>query len=153
FDTTSGHKYHAMVATVTGIAPYVSIVRTMAREADAGTPIDKQLLILQSASRSWEFGYREELEALARRCSWIRYVPTVSRLWEDLKWDGELGRAEDVLRKHVDAAGFEPLQTTSYLCGNPEMIKNARGVLLRRGIPTEFIREEVYWVRRENSDL
>jgi NAD(P)H-flavin reductase len=88
---------------------------------------------------------------LAQRYGWIRYVPTVSRSWEDLKWDGELGRAEDVLRKHLDASGFATFQITSYLCGHPEMIKNARGILLRRGIPQQFIREEVYWAVREDS--
>jgi len=153
FDASSGHKYHAMVATVTGIAPYVSMLRTAAREAASGAVMDHKLLILQSASRSWEFGYREELEELARRFSWVHYVPTVSRIGEDPAWDGELGRAEDVLRKHLDTSAFEPSQTTSYLCGHPEMIKNARSILLRRGIPRQFIREEVYWVRQEDSCL
>jgi ferredoxin/flavodoxin---NADP+ reductase len=154
FDGTSGHSRHGMVATVTGIAPYVSMVRTFAREADAGASVGHhELLILQSASRSWEFGYREELEGFARRYKWLRYVPTVSRPWEDPAWEGERGRAEDVLRKHLDASGFDPSQTTSYLCGHPEMIKNARGILIRRGIPKEFIREEVYWVPRKDSGV
>ena len=154
FDGTSGHSHHGLVATVTGIAPCVSMVRTFAREAEAGASVSHhELLILHSASRSWEFGYREELEGLARRYKWLRYVPTVSRPWEDPAWDGERGRAEDVLRKHFDVSGFDPSQTTSYLCGHPEMIKNARGILIRRGIPKEFIREEVYWVPRKDSGV
>ena len=84
FDGTSGHSRHGMVATVTGIAPYVSMARSFAREADAGALSNHQLLILQSASRSWELGYREELEGFARRYKWLRYVPTVSRLGRTL---------------------------------------------------------------------
>jgi ferredoxin/flavodoxin---NADP+ reductase len=148
-DGKSGHKNHYLVSTVTGVAPYVSIVRTLAREAEAGRPVNAQLVVLQSASRSWEFGYREELEAFANQFDWLRYIPTVSRPWEDPAWKGEVGRAEDVLRKYLDDCGFGPADTTAYLCGHPEMIANAKGILERRGFPRESLREELYWVQKK----
>jgi ferredoxin--NADP+ reductase len=103
-------------------------------------------VILHGASRSWEFAYRQELEALSNDSSWFRYVPTVSRPWEDAAWKGEVGRTEDVLRKHLDVLGFAPSTTTTYLCGHPQMILNAKSILERRGFQKEFIREEIYWV-------
>ena len=148
-DAKSGHTRHYLVSTVTGVAPYVSMARTFAQEAEAGKPVSQKLVVLQAASRSWEFAYREELEALAKKFQWLRYIPTISRPWEDLAWKGEVGRAEDVLRKYLDSLGLEPSDTTAYLCGHPEMIANSTGILQRRGFPKEFIREEVYWVPKK----
>ncbi len=150
-DQKSGHKKHYLVCTVTGVAPFMSMARTAAREADAGHPPDGELIVLQAASRSWEFAYREELESLAKRHAWLRYIPTVSRPWEDPAWKGEVGRAEDVLRKHADSLGLEPSNTTAYLCGHPQMIENSKGILTRRGFPKGSIREEVYWVPKKEG--
>lgn len=150
-DGKSGHKQHYLSCTVTGVAPYISMVRTLAREAEAGRAPEIKLIILQAASRSWEFAYREELEALSRRHPWLHYVPTVSRPWEDPAWQGEVGRVEDVLRKYLDSLGLDPSSTTTYLCGHPQMIENAKGILQRRGFPKEFIREEVYWVPKKEG--
>lgn len=145
-DAKSGHKQHYLICTVTGVAPYVSMVRTLVREAAQGAAIDARLALMQAASRSWEFAYREELEGLAKSHSWFQYIPTISRPWEDPSWKGEVGRAEDVVRKYLDNFGLEPGNTTAYVCGHPNMIENAKGILQRRGFSKESIREEVYWV-------
>jgi len=149
-DDKSGHLRHYLVSTVTGVAPYVSMARTLAHEAANGTPVNQELVMLQAASRSWELAYREELEALANRFQWLRYIPTISRPWEEPSWKGEVGRVEDVLRKYLDALGLEPSETTAYLCGHPEMIANSKGILQRRGFPKESIREELYWVPKKD---
>jgi ferredoxin/flavodoxin---NADP+ reductase len=127
-------------------------VRTLAREAEAGKDPGVRLVMLQAASRSWEFAYREELEALARRWNWLLYIPTISRPWEDPEWRGEVGRAEDLLRKYIDSLELEPSNTTAYVCGHPEMIENAKAILRRRGFGKEFIREELYWVLPKKKD-
>lgn len=146
-DARPGRKQHFLVSTVTGIAPCVSMVRHLDREVREGRPVDATLVLLQAASRSWELGYREELEALAaRHPSWLRYVPAVSRPWEDKGWTGEVGRCEDLLRKVFDNAGLDPRTATGYLCGHPGMIENGKGILLRRGFGKEDLRAEVYWV-------
>ncbi len=150
-DTKSGHKQHYLASTVTGVAPFVSMVRTMASEAEQGRPPDSKIVILQAASRSWEFAYREELEVLAKKFGWLHYIPTVSRPWEDPSWKGEVGRVEDILRKHLDSFRLEPSNATAYLCGHPQMIENSKGILQRRGFPKEFIREEVYWVPKKEQ--
>lgn len=150
-DGKSGHREHFLVCTVTGVAPYVSMVRTLAREAREGRAADSHFVVLQAASRSWEFAYREELEALAEEFNWLKYIPTVSRPWEDRSWKGEVGRTEDVLRKYLDALALQPSDTTVYLCGHPQMIENAKGILQRRGFSKEFIREEIYWVPKKGG--
>ena len=132
-DGKGGHKQHLLICTVTGIAPYVSMARTLAHEVRQGRPINARLVVLHGASRSREFAYRDELEALAREFPWLTYIPLVSRAWEDLEWKGEVGRVEDVLRKYTDELGLAPQDTTAYLCGHPQMIENAKGILRRRG--------------------
>jgi ferredoxin/flavodoxin---NADP+ reductase len=141
-DRKSGRPNHFLASTVTGVAPAVSMVRAM-----RGTKPELRFVIVQSASRSYELGYREELErAAAESGGWLTYVPTVSRIWEDPEWTGEVGRAEDVLRKHLDRLGFGPKDCTGYLCGHPQMIENGKGILLRRGFDRAQIHVEVYWM-------
>ncbi len=150
-DGKSGHTQHFLVSTVTGVAPFLSMVRTLVREPRNGYPPNLRVVVLQAASRSWEFAYREELEALSRQFPWLTYIPTVSRPWEDAGWKGEVGRIEDVLRKYLDTLGLDPATTTAYLCGHPQMIENSKGILQRRGFAKEFIREEVYWVPKRDA--
>ena len=148
-DTKSGHKKHFLVATVTGVAPYCSMVRTLHCDWKEGKyPAGLEVFVLQGASRSWELGYREELERVAAEAPWLKYVATVSRPWEDTAWTGEVGRCEDVLRKYTDQFGLDPADTTAYLCGHPEMIEKAKGILQRRGFAKESLREEQYWVQK-----
>jgi ferredoxin--NADP+ reductase len=150
-DSQSGHPQHFLACTVTGVAPYVSMARTLAREAREGRGRRLRLVVLQAASRSWEFAYREELQALAREFDWFDYIPTVSRPWEDPSWQGEVGRVEDVLRKYLDSLGLEPSNTTTYLCGHPQMIRNSIRILQRKGFQKEFIRAELYWVAKKEG--
>jgi ferredoxin--NADP+ reductase len=146
YDNASGRRHQFMVATVTGVAPYVSMLRDLAARASEGQRRPHQIVLLQAASVSSELGYREELETYAWTYEWFEYVPTISRAWLDPAWSGERGRAEDVTRKYLDGFGFTAEHATAYLCGNPHMIENVKGVLRRAGFPKESIREEVYWV-------
>jgi ferredoxin/flavodoxin---NADP+ reductase len=146
-DLQSGRRNHLLLSTVTGVAPYVSYVRTLYSDwKEHKLPGDLRLYAIQGASRSWEFGYREELERIAAEVPWLKYVPTVSRPWEDATWLGETGRVEDVIRKYAHEWKLDPADTTGYLCGHPQMIELGQGILLRAGYPKQALREEVYWV-------
>ena len=147
-DLRSGRTDHLLISTVTGIAPFVSYVRTLHRDWKSGTspmPGDHKLFCLQGASHSFEFGYREEFESYAAEASWLKYVPTVSRPWDNLDWKGELGRVDDLLRKYTGVWGLRPGTTTAYLCGHPKMIENSRGILERAGWKRDAILEEAYF--------
>lgn len=145
YDGKSGHPHHFMVATVTGIAPYLSMLRDLVARANQGEKILHRIVILQGASQSHELGYRDELAQHARLHQWFHYIPTISRAWLEPAWDGEKGRVEDTSRKYLDAFAFAPADTTAYVCGNPNMIENLRGLLRRAGFPKESVQEEVYW--------
>ena len=146
-DTKSTRTNHLLVSTVTGLAPFMSYMRTLCRdERDGKFPQPHKLFLLNGASRSWEFGYHEEVQKIANEHSWLTYVPTISRPWEDEKWQGEVGRVDDLLRKYVDMWGLTGENCNAYLCGHPEMIEHGKGILKRRGFPKEALREEIYWI-------
>jgi ferredoxin--NADP+ reductase len=65
-------------------------------------PGNHKLYCLQGGSRSWEFGYREELDRIAAEVPWFKFVTTISRPWEDAFWTGETGRVDDLVRKYAD---------------------------------------------------
>ena len=148
FDTShTQRKNHLLVCTVTGVAPFVSYVRTLFKDWNEGRfHGDQKLFLLNAASRSWEFGYRDELERVATQAPWFIYVPTVSRPWDDPDWQGEIGRADDVLRKFTDRWGLNGENSIAYLCGHPEMIERSKGILKRIGFQKEHLKEEIYWV-------
>ena len=153
-DLRSGRTQHLLVATVTGIAPFVSYIRTLYRDwKDGSGPIagNHKFYCLQGASRSWEFGYRDELERCAAEAPWFKYVATVSRPWEDENWKDETGRVDDLLRKYTDSWGLLPESTTAYLCGHPHMVENARGILQRAGWKKDATFEELYFQAGKNE--
>lgn len=152
-DAKTGHKKHLLVSTVTGVAPYVSMVRTLSRQLHNGSAPDALLVILQAASYPPEFAYREELEhSAASHSSWLKYIPTISRPWESPNWKGEGGRAEDLLREYMQIYNLTPAETTGYLCGHPHMIENGKGILKRAGFTKESIREEIYWIPAKTEE-
>lgn len=146
-DLSGKRANHFLIATVTGVAPYVSYVRSLYHEWKSGKSNGAhKLFILEGASRSWELGYSAELEKVAGEVPWLTYVPTVSRPWEDQTWKGETGRVDDLIRKYSDSWSLTPRDTKVYLCGHPNMIENTRGIVGRRGWGEEGIQAEAYFV-------
>jgi ferredoxin--NADP+ reductase len=136
-----------LVSTVTGVAPYVSYVRTLFKDWKEGKFTgDQKLFLLNGASRPWEFGYREEMEAIAQKVPWFRCVFTASRPWEDETWKGEVGRVDELIRKYADQWGCTAANSIGYLCGHPDMIEHGKGILKRVGFKKENLKEEVYWI-------
>jgi ferredoxin/flavodoxin---NADP+ reductase len=142
-----GRTNHLLVSTVTGVAPFVSYVRSLNKDWKEGKFAgEHKLFLLNGASRSWEFGYYEELQKFAQEVSWLTYVPTISRPWDDGKWSGEVGRVDDVLRKYADLWRLNGSNSVGYLCGHPEMVEHGKDILKRIGFTKETLKEEIYWV-------
>ena len=121
----NGRRNHLLISTVTGVAPFVSYVRTLAKDWREGRfDGSHKLYLLNGASHPWEFGYREELAEFDKELPWLKYVPTVSRPWD-----------------------HDATNTVAYLCGHPEMIEHSKAILKRRGfVDRGSIKEEVYWI-------
>lgn len=149
----SDRQQHLMVATVTGVAPFVSMVRTLRLQDDGkALPELSNVYLLQGASRSWEFGYDQELEELARNADWFRYIPTISRPLEDPGWKGLLGRVHEHVALSMERFGCNCDNTVAYLAGHPGMVEQAKTTLVGMGLPKEFVHEEKYWVEPRAAD-
>lgn len=142
-DTAATH--HLMLATVTGIAPFVSILRTEQIERQRGATSNHQFVVLHGASQSADLGsYRSELEELSR-AGWLTYIPTVSRPWAEPSWTGETGRVEDIVRKYADQLRFDCSNSAAYACGHPQMVTNVKAILERARFNRDQIKEEKYF--------
>jgi ferredoxin--NADP+ reductase len=152
-DLKSGHRNHFLLCTVTGAAPFISYLRTLHKDwKENNMPADIRLFLIDGASRSHEFGYLPELEKLAAELPWFKFVPTVSRPWEDPEWKGETGRVDDLVRKYCDMWELTGADTTGYLCGHPQMIETGKGILQRKGFDKKLLREEVYWIPAKDAE-
>ncbi len=112
----------AMIATGTGLAPYMSMLRT---ELECGGP--RRIAVLHGARHSWDLGYAGELWTMQRQCSNFSYLPTVSRPQaEPVPWGGATGHVQDLWTGGALARawGFRPTPADTHvlLCGNPAMI-------------------------------
>lgn len=141
---------HVMACTVTGVAPFLSMIRAHAAARRAGETVpDHRFLVVHGASHAVEFGpYRAELAALAAE-GWVEAVATVSRPWAEPGWAGEVGRVEDVLRKHLDRLGWTGADAAGYACGHPDMIETAKGILARARFPEAHVHDEKYFTTGE----
>lgn len=141
----------AMIATGTGLAPYVSMLRT---ELECGGP--RRFAVLHGARHSWDLGYSAELFTMQRLCRNLTYLPSVSRPGEELTpWSGATGYVQALWTGGAleRAWGFRPTPKDTHvlLCGNPamndEMTKVLEGEGFRMHEPREpgQIHVERYW--------
>ncbi|HEY3356288.1 MAG TPA: ferredoxin--NADP reductase [Polyangia bacterium] len=112
------------VATGTGLAPYMSMLRTR-----LATMHDRRVAVIHGARNSWDLGYRAELLTMQRLCSWFTYIPVISEpAQEPVTWSGQAGLIQDLWRSGVLEQAWgappTPADTHVFLCGNPLMVDN-----------------------------
>ncbi len=140
-----------LVATGTGLAPYMSMLRSGLLENST-----RRVAVLLGARHSWDLGYRGELSSLVRRFPRFAFEPTVSRPAEELvPWNGHVGYVQDLWRRDVlvERWGFRPSPENTHvlLCGNPAMIEDMITLLVGEGFKEHKKRDpgqihaEKYW--------
>ncbi len=131
-DRTPPGKTAVLIATGTGLAPYVSMLRTILAHETR-----RKFVVLHGARYSWDLGYRGELETLARLRPNFTYIPSITRPDQDQHFLGRIGRIQAILEQGAleKDAGVEldPEHADVFLCGNPEMIKVVSEMLAKKG--------------------
>ncbi|MAT14069.1 MAG: hypothetical protein CMJ46_02220 [Planctomyces sp.] len=132
-ETVPEDKHVLMLGTGTGLAPYVSMVRTY---LVAGG--ERHFGIMHGARHSWELGYENELRTLDRVCSNFAYRPSITRpQLEPTPWTGDSGYIQDLWKQRPFdeflPAPASPDNTHVFLCGNPAMIETMQQVLADEG--------------------
>jgi ferredoxin--NADP+ reductase len=149
-DRVAPGKALILVATGTGLAPYMSMLRTMLVHET-----QRPFVILHGARYSWDLGYRGELESLARIRPNFTYIPSITRPHEDPHFRGHSGRVQTLLEKGIvdllSGVPLDPERADVFLCGNPDMIQVVKEMLLARGFKPDqgkvagTIHVEEYW--------
>ncbi|WP_305044736.1 ferredoxin reductase family protein [Geoalkalibacter sp.] len=125
---------YVFVAGGVGIAPIMSMLRTLAERGD------KRPLLLFYAYHTWErLTFREELEELRGRLD-LQIVCVLSE--PPVDWQGERGYlTEEIFARHLppDKAGRE-----CFICGPTPMIEVAEKALARQGVPLTHIHSEIF---------
>jgi NAD(P)H-flavin reductase len=141
FVFNEAYTNHVMVATVTGVAPYIAILRS---QLASPRPRDR-FFVLEGASYRDEFGYDVELrEMAAANPGRVVFVPSVSRPQDprNASWKGVTGRINTLVEGYLKEFGLAPAGTCVYLCGHPLMIEDVKHRLEGTGY---HIEEERFW--------
>ncbi len=135
------NKNMVMIATGTGLAPYVSMLTS---EMRCGGPT--RFAVLHGAYHSWDLGYRSELLNLQHLCANLTYIATIDRPEEEpVPWTGPVGWVQNLWRTGAVAKawGFQPTpdDTHVFLCGNNAMINEMIEILGKEGFREHTKRE------------
>ena len=141
FTMKSDFPNQLMVATVTGVVPYISIIRDYLHYGREG----HRFYVLHGASYIDEFVYDDEIsDHSSARSELITYIPSVSRPTEKRNddWSGETGRVNTIVDGWVDKLRLTPEDTVIYACGHPGMIEDIKERMIPKGFRIE---EERFW--------
>ena len=149
-DRVAPEKAVVMVATGTGLAPYISMLRTMLVNDS-----QRRFVVLHGARYGWDLGYRGELESLARLRPNFTYIPSITRPDQDPHFHGHTGRIQALVEQGVlekeSGIVLDPAQAEVFLCGNPDMVNLVKGLLEAKGFAAKNGKEpatihvEEYW--------
>lgn len=143
-----------MLATGTGIGPYISILR----DASVWNKFS-ELVLVHCVRHANEFSYQDELQSMADHTPFggrarLRYLRSATR--ENSMQPGLMNKRITALLEsgELESAAGLPLlidKSRIMLCGNPQMIEDTRKLLhlrdmrpLRRMQPGQFVTEN-YW--------
>jgi ferredoxin--NADP+ reductase len=120
------------VATGTGLAPYISMLRSDYR-FDSG----RKTVVIHGARVSWDLGYLRDLAALAAAWPDFHYLPIIDEKDRDPDWPGKVGFVtsylDDGTLERILGHAWLPDRTSIFLCGNPLMIEAMEKRLLEEG--------------------
>ena len=141
------HKKLWLMATGTGLGPFLSILKT-----EQPWRRFEQLVLVHAVRYVEELAYRATIDQLSARHSNLQYIAFVSRQEADFALPGRIpasladGRLEERAR-----LAMHPDDTHLMLCGNPAMLKDVQAVMAERGFKRNRRRDpgqittENYW--------
>ena len=138
-DQISEEKNIVLVATGTGVAPYMSMIRSGALKRSG------KVAVIHGAANSWDLGYSSELQLLETLTDKFSYIPTITDSHkEKTPWLGHTKFIQDMWNDGImeKTWGFKPNpeNTHVFLCGNPRMIADVTAALEKENF-TEWSRK------------
>lgn len=155
-DEVPEQKDLVMVATGTGLAPFVSMLRKHRH-----SPPWRSVVLVHGARFAHDFGYAEYFKEMKEKYDWFHYIPAVTREPENSAWAGRRGRVQTLFKSSdgvspsaVEQALGKPINKEDVhvlLCGNPDMITELEVLLADKGLKIHKKKEpgnihvERYW--------
>lgn len=119
-----------MVAVGTGVAPILSLLNYMKTNG-----IKRKATFYFGAKTPSDLFMLDYFKELENTLYDFKFIPTLSRVKEEDKWDGESGRVNNAIEKLV----LDGDDKEAYLCGNEPMIDSVVKSLIGKSIPEELI--------------
>jgi ferredoxin--NADP+ reductase len=151
FERVPADAHVLMMATGTGLAPYLSMIK----QHLTGCSSARRLAIAHGARHARDLGYRLPLTKISLECPALLYAPTISRPTLGDGWTGHVGRVESLIHDGVleRALGetIQPGRFHIFLCGNPGMCEGMMAHFVERGFKEDKPKEpgevhfEKYW--------
>jgi ferredoxin--NADP+ reductase len=121
-----------LVATGTGVAPYMSMIRTDILKKQ------RKITVIHGATNSWDLGYSSELRLMESMFDNFSYIPTILEPEkEPTQWTGETDFVQNILKRgeveKIWGHELKPNNTHIFLCGNPNMIDSVVEVMGEKG--------------------
>lgn len=133
---------HLMVATVTGVAPFISMLRDVLPRAP-----QTRVILIHGARAEEDLAYRAQLEDLAARHAGFDYLTAVTQ--PSASWTGLRGRVTEHVDRALAALGAPAAggpraarAVATYACGHPDMVTDLSARMSALGLP---IRTEEFW--------
>jgi ferredoxin--NADP+ reductase len=124
-DPAHTSKRLLFMSTGTGLAPFISMLRSGALETDV-----ESIILLHGVRYPSDLGYRDEVENFSQRYPGkLQYIPVVSRGGD--AWKGFKGHVQHVFAQGVVVP--DPTTDRVFMCGNPAMIEEVEGSLVAKG--------------------
>jgi ferredoxin/flavodoxin---NADP+ reductase len=122
-----------MVATGSGLSPYMSMLRTMLTNGNG-----RNYAVIHGARHSWDLGFISELMTLQHICPNFTYIPVISVPEEEpIPWKGQSGFLDEAWRRRLLDGKWKrhpsPQNAHVFVCGNPLMIESMLPVLQSEG--------------------
>ena len=140
-------KNHLLVATVTGVVPYISFIRDYINKIENDEIIlgQHKMHVVMGASYLDELSYDTELiSATSKYPELITFTPSISRPNEprNSAWAGAIGRVNTLVQEYVNKNTLSKTDTLIYACGHPGMIEDVKNKMIPLGFDVE---EERFW--------
>ena len=119
-----------MIATGTGLAPIMSILRHIRSEQ-----IQRKITLFFGTRLQEELYCLDELGDMEKQLPSFTFIPTLSREAADSQWEGKRGRVTGL----IDDLIPEGADYDVYICGNPDMVDSCAERLMKKGIPEDHI--------------
>lgn len=122
-----------LIATGTGVAPYMSMIRT-----EIADKLRHRFAVIHGAYHSIDLGYHSELVTLDSISKIFTYIPVISHAQEEnVPWHGQIGFVQKIWTHGILAERWSvhptPKNTHVFLCGNPLMVDAMTAILEKEG--------------------